>query len=157
MAKVKVWNDNKYPHTERYKGKEITIPAGEYIEMDYFDAVDFQGQFTPVRYLGTGAHDPACFKMIRVERPVGPVLPEEKNVFHATGKAFGSPAEMIAFAKAYAAANPEQIAEENTEADSGKVSMSKEQYENLLSRLAAVESERTEKKGPGRPRKEAAG
>lgn len=112
MAVVKVWNRNQYDHTEKFKGKEITIKAGEFIEMDYIDAIDFKGQFITPRMLGPNNPDPRFFKMIEVEQPTEAVVKEDPNVFHATGKAASSPAEMIAFAKAYAAMHPDLKAED---------------------------------------------
>lgn len=155
-ALVKVWNDNVHPHSERFKGKEITIPAKGYIEMDFIDAVDFQGQFTSMKKLGTGADDPRGFKMIRVERPAEPIFKDDPQVFHATGKNFGSPAEMAAFAKAFAAANPDLVAKDgDQDKASDRVSLSKTDFEQLMTRIAALESSQTDKRGPGRPKKEA--
>lgn len=154
MAKVKVWNDNKYPHTETFKGDKITIPAGGFIEMDYVEAVEFQGQFTPIKKLGTGADDPTGFKMIRVEQPKEPVFKEDPNMVHATGKMLGSPAEVLAFAKAYAAANPDLLPQKPEGVQDGSVTLSKAEFDGLLARMAALESQ-TEKRGPGRPKKQA--
>lgn len=64
---AKVWNDNDHPHTEKYKGNMIEIPPHKYIEMDRDEALQFQGQFTMPKKLGSGVPDPRYFKMIRVE------------------------------------------------------------------------------------------
>jgi hypothetical protein len=153
---VKVWNDNIYPHTERFKGEEITIPAKGYVEMDFIDAVDFQGQFTSMKKTGTGGDDPRGFKMIRVERPAEPLFKDDAQVFHATGKSFGSPSEMAAFARAFAAANPDLVAKEAEKgAAADTVTVSKSDFEALMARIGALESAQTEKRGPGRPKKEA--
>ncbi len=157
MPKVKVWNDNTHDHTEKFKDKILTVPAKGYIEMEYLDAVDFKGQYTPIKLLGTGAQDPAGFKMIRVEPPKEDLFTEDKNVFHGTGKQFSEPGELIAFAKAYAAQNPDLVAPKNPEVEDGRVSMSKQEFETLVARVNALESEKSGKRPPGRPRKEAAG
>ncbi len=48
LGRVKVWNDNTFDHVDKFKGKEISIPAGTFIEMDYFDAVDsYEFRSTP--------------------------------------------------------------------------------------------------------------
>ncbi len=86
MAKVKVWNDNKYPHTEMFKGDRIHIPAGEFIEMDWEEAMEFRGQFTGIKLLGDDSPDPAGFKMIRVEQPKEPIFKEGPLVCHANGE-----------------------------------------------------------------------
>jgi hypothetical protein len=93
MPLVKVWNDNKYPHVEKYQGKDIEIAAGKYIEMDYDDALQFQGKFKPPMINGQG-HDPRGFKMIRVERP--PVAKANPLMNHVTGSAAGSEDELKA-------------------------------------------------------------
>lgn len=68
--KVKVYNDNeKVPKwKETFKGEEVVIEFGKPIEMDFFDAHEFKGQYFPMRLLGDDAtQDPKTMKMIRVE------------------------------------------------------------------------------------------
>lgn len=67
MSLVKVWNDNKYPFSDTFKGDKITIGPGEHIEMDWDDAVEFRGQFYPPEFDGSGNQKAQSFKMIRVE------------------------------------------------------------------------------------------
>ena len=152
MAIVKVWNDNKHPHTEEFKGTKITIPAGGSIEMEWEEAIEFKGAFTSIKRDGSGNALPESYKMIRVERPAQLPFRDEKQVFHATGQTFQTPAEMVAFAKAYAAQNPDRVVE-GTSSDT--VSVKKEELDALLARVAALESQAPEKRGPGRPKKEA--
>lgn len=101
MALVRVWNDNVYPHEERFKGKLITIEPGQYIEMDDDDAQMFKGQFTQILKRGDGTFDPRSFKKIRVERL------EAKNVelnplfHHATGKVAKTQAEFDSWQRQY--------------------------------------------------------
>lgn len=64
---AKVWNDNKYPHSEMFKGDEVYIPAGSFIEMDYQEAIQFKGQMAPVKFNHDGIGTPETYKMIRVE------------------------------------------------------------------------------------------
>jgi hypothetical protein len=66
---VKVWNDNKYPHVEKFKGDTIRIPAGGYVEMDLYDATDFRGQYTPIVKGADEQPMPQSYKIIRIERP----------------------------------------------------------------------------------------
>lgn len=66
MGVAKVYNDNQYPHVEKFKGKTIEIPAKEFIEMDRDEALQFQGQFRAPRKRGDGTDDPRFFKKIRV-------------------------------------------------------------------------------------------
>lgn len=68
-GKVKVWNDNSVIWTESFKGEKITIPAKSFVEMDFYEAHEFKGQFSPVKLKGDGTQDPTTFKMIRVEMP----------------------------------------------------------------------------------------
>jgi hypothetical protein len=93
MALVKVWNDNKYPHVEKYQGRDIEIGPGDFIEMDYDDALQFQGKFKPPMINGQG-HDPRGFKKIRVERP--PVAKANPLMNHVTGQTAESSEELKA-------------------------------------------------------------
>lgn len=110
MAIVKVWNDHDRDHVEKFKGQEVRIAAGGYIEMDYIDAIDFKGQFFGMKMLGPNNPDPRYFKKIRVEEPTEPVVKPDPNMLHATGKSFGSAQEVIAMAKALATLNPDLVA-----------------------------------------------
>lgn len=153
---VKVWNDNVHPHKEMFKGVEITIPPGGSVEMDYIEAVEFKGQFTPPKTDGSGKPDPRFFKKIRVEQPKEPVFKETPNVLHATGQVADSAAAVLQMARAFAAANPDLVANDpDAERASGKVTISKAEYESLAARLAALEGAGETKRGPGRPKKEA--
>lgn len=143
MAVVKVWNRNTYDHTEKFKGQEITIRAGQFIEMDYIDAIDFKGQFIPPKTLGPNNPDPQHFKMIEVEQPTEPVVKEDPNVFHATGKAASTPAEMIAFAKAYAAMHPDLKADDPTAEAEGKKTVA-----NLEAEVARLKAQLEGKNKP---------
>jgi hypothetical protein len=86
MARVKVWNDNVHAHREEFKGQMVEIPAKSFIEMDYEDAVDFRGAFTPPKIKADGTHCPTGYKMIRVEQPTEPLFRETPLVNHATGQ-----------------------------------------------------------------------
>jgi hypothetical protein len=99
MSMVKVWNDNIYPHSEKFKGKDVDIPAGAFIEMDYDDAKQFQGQYKPPKMNGQG-HDPRGFKKIRVENP--PAAKVDPLMNHANGAVANNPAELKAMAKEFA-------------------------------------------------------
>ncbi len=76
MAKCKVWNMHGLgmTHTEMFKGDKIVIPPGQFIEMDYEDAVLFKGQYFPMKKKPTGEDDPASWKMIKLE-PIGSEAP----------------------------------------------------------------------------------
>lgn len=69
MAKWRVYN--RHPegmtHREKYKEQMITIPAGGFVLMDYEDAVQFRGQYFPMKKNAQGAPDPASFKVIHLE------------------------------------------------------------------------------------------
>jgi hypothetical protein len=154
MATVKVWNDHDREHVEKFKNQEIRIPAGGCIEMDYIDAIDFKGQYFGMKMLGPNNPDPRYFKKIRVEEPATPVVKEDPNMFHATGKAASSPQEIIAMAKALQMLNPElAVKDQDLDADLAKKSKSAElEAENarLRAQLAAIQG----KKKPGPKPKE---
>lgn len=91
MPVVKVWNDNVYEYKETFKGELKLIPAKGYIEMEYEDAIDFKGAYSPIITDGNGNHLPQGFKMIRVEQPPVIPAPELKLVNHATGAIAATP------------------------------------------------------------------
>lgn len=153
MPKVKVWNDNDYPHTETFKGEKITIAPHEHIEMEWEEAVEFRGQFTGIAPLAeNGEPDPRFFKMIRVEQ----VKPEEvfrdtPLVNHADGKVAATPEQLAAMIAQFAhlrVRDPE--AEKASPAQTSELADLKAQVEELRALLIT----QGEKKA-GRPKKEA--
>jgi hypothetical protein len=66
--KAKVWNDNKYVYTDTLNGDKVTIPAGEFIEMDYMDAVLLKGKIPKVKFDSGGLPMPESYQMLRVEQ-----------------------------------------------------------------------------------------
>ena len=67
LTSCKVWNDNIYDFTDKFKEKTITIPSGKYIEMDPFEANEFVGKFYPIKVLADDTPDPKSFKKLRKE------------------------------------------------------------------------------------------
>lgn len=96
--KVKVWNDNKYPHKEMFRGEMIEIGPGEFIEMEHMDAVQFKGQMSPIIRDADGAPTEKSFKKIRVEEP------------KADAKVASSDAELICQMCAYKAKDQVDLA-----------------------------------------------
>lgn len=72
MARVKVRNHNTYPFTQKFQGKDVFIGAkgapDDFVEMDEEDAVVFLGTYKPFKLDNKGMHDPAHFKMLKIER-----------------------------------------------------------------------------------------
>jgi hypothetical protein len=157
MAVVKVWNDNKYEHVESFKGNEVRIKPGEFVEMDYIDAKDFQGQFTGLKMKGPNDPDPTNFKMIRVEDPTEAVIKEDTNIVHATGQKAGSVAELITLLKAHTDANPDLVADD-AEAERANVKRSSE-IADLKAQVAELTAlvKGTFKGKPGKPKLKAQG
>lgn len=91
---VKVWNDNIYDFKEpNFKGQPIVVKAGEYITMDYEEAVEFQGKFSPMAPEDTAdAEIPKYFKKIRIEKPEGASVSPSvtEYVCQLTGKKFSN-------------------------------------------------------------------
>jgi len=65
---VKVHNLNKYDYKEVFKGSEVLIPAGGFVEMDYFEAKLFLSKLgvAPAK-LANGLFDPRTFKMLKID------------------------------------------------------------------------------------------
>lgn len=166
MAKAKVWNDNDYVHQEVFKGDKIVIEPHSFIEMDWEEAIQFKGQFTglaPIKeeadeFGGVGEPDPRFFKKIRVEH-VKPedIFPEHGTFINpATGKVFTTRQALEADTRAYAAQNSHRLVadpelDKQRAAQSDEIKALKDQVE----RLTAMHAAQGEKKGPGRPKKEA--
>lgn len=68
MPLVKVWNDNDYPHTEKFKGNEIKVPAHKFVTMEHEDAILFRGQYTPIITDADGQPTKQSRKMIRIQQ-----------------------------------------------------------------------------------------
>jgi hypothetical protein len=70
MAKWRVWNrhPNGLTHREKFKDEMIEIKSGEYVLMDYEDAVQFRGQYFPMKKDPMGAPDPKGFKVLELQR-----------------------------------------------------------------------------------------
>ncbi len=66
--KWRVYNNHPdgLTHKENFRGDEIIIKAGDFILMDYEDAVQFKGQYFPMTRTADGAQDPKSFKVIKL-------------------------------------------------------------------------------------------
>lgn len=95
--RAKVYNDNTFPHKEYFKGETVSIPAGEFIEMDYDEAIEFRGQFTSIVRDADNQPKKESFKMIRVV-PLGNHLDaaskSDPNKCLGCGKTLGSQGEL---------------------------------------------------------------
>lgn len=102
MPLVKVFNDNIYPHKERFKGEMVEIPAGGYVEMEWEEAMDFRGQFTGIAPIGAnGAPDERFFKKIRVEPLKEPIFKDASLIDPVTGRKHSSAEELRAVLSEY--------------------------------------------------------
>ena len=82
MAKWRVYN--RHPdgltHKEKFRDEPVEIKAGEFVLMDYEDAVLFRGQYFPMNKDPMGQPDRKSFKVIHIERdPDGEMEDEKKN------------------------------------------------------------------------------
>lgn len=160
MPQVKVWNDNDYPHQEMYKGETIRIAPKSSIEMDYEEAMQFAGQFTPIVKQADGRDDPRHFKKIRVEKPAQVLKDDPSMICHANGKRASTPEELQALLSEFAhlrANDPEaeKAAAAYRANEKSEVMSLKEQVEALRAQMAALASDKASKKPMGRPKKEA--
>jgi hypothetical protein len=67
MAQVKVYNDNTHPYTETFKDNKIVIPAGGFVEMEYYEAHEFKGTYKAIERDGDNQPLPSSYKKIRIE------------------------------------------------------------------------------------------
>ena len=79
--KVKVWNDNTVDLEEEFKGQKIKIPAGDFIEMGRSQAVQFKGQYKPMKIDGMKQQTKASMKILRLEplKGKGSSKPDKKE------------------------------------------------------------------------------
>ena len=80
MYSVRVYNDNIYPYKEKFKGDLVEIPSKKFVDMDYFDAVEFLGQYTPIQLDGGGAPLPTSYKMLRIVKQNDFKLEDSKKI-----------------------------------------------------------------------------
>ena len=81
---VRVYNDNVHPYSEKYKGRQITIPSKGYIEMDLNEAHHFLGTNPGIANRdASGLQSPETYKKLRIERPQ-----ETKTKAQAQAKSF---------------------------------------------------------------------
>jgi len=68
MSQWRVYNKHSMgmTHREKFRDEFIEIKAGEFILMDYEDAVQFKGQYFPMKKRPSGEDDPASWKMIQL-------------------------------------------------------------------------------------------
>jgi hypothetical protein len=146
---ARVWNDNQYPHTERFKGQDITIPAGGFIPMDYDEAMEFRGQYTAI--LTDGEKNPLqeYKKIIRVEKLEDGVDAPLPLRCHVTGKLASSPEEL----KRMNAEHLDMLADPKVRDE--VVEARTKELEAEVAALRAQLEAKDVKRGPGRPRKDA--
>lgn len=99
MAKAKVYNKHSHglTHTEKFKDRTIVIKAGDFVEMDYEEAVEFKSQYFPMKFGPDEVQLPESFKMIEIVPIADPVAErdgKESFVCQLTGKKFGSASEL---------------------------------------------------------------
>ena len=132
-GRARVWNEHRdgLTYEENWKGQKIRIEAGKYIEMDYYEAVEFKSHPTPIKLTPENTHDPRGFKPLRVEqiKDEASTLESTPGVFvcHVNGKQFSTEKELTDYVKA--------------------------NFSHLLTTDAEGEEE-VKRRGRGRPRKE---
>ncbi len=148
---VKVHNDNVHDHKEEFKGTKLLIPAGGFIEMEYEEAVQFQGQCTGIAPVGEdGAPDARFFKMIRVDH----VKPEE--VFkddgltnHLNGRKASTAEELRAVLAEFAHL---RVVDKDAEASAPKADSDVvNELKRQVAELTALVKDKLTPKKPGRP------
>lgn len=104
MAKAKVYNRHSHglTHKENFKGQPIVIKAGECIEMDYEEAVEFKSQYFPMKLGPDEVQLPESYKMIEII-PIDDPAASKAETFKCqlTGKSFGTAAELDQHLKQY--------------------------------------------------------
>lgn len=116
-AKWRVYNRHPlgFTHTEMLREEKIVIPAGDFVLMDYEDAVQFRGQYFPYKKLGDETQDPKSFKCISIEPDTGATVPKtEAFVSALDGKKFATAKELKAHEKVLAQENVDLLVKDET-------------------------------------------
>lgn len=82
MEKVRVYNDNTVTHIENFRGDEIRIPAGGYLEMPRDEAIYFKSQMVPLKKDGQGRQTLESMKKIRITPIDGEKEAQPKEIVH---------------------------------------------------------------------------
>lgn len=102
-GKWRVYNVHKdgLTHSEKFRGDPVVIKAGDYVLMDYEDAIQFRGQYFPMQMDGDNQQIPASMKMIKLvpDSPDAAPAVKMKFVCQRDGKEFSSAAELEAYTK----------------------------------------------------------
>lgn len=103
-TKWRVYNMHRdgLTHKEKFKDELIEIPYGKYVLMDYEDAVQFRGQYFPMKMDAQGVQDPTTYKMIKIEADSASseVTSVKKFISPMDGKEFHSQHELDAYIEA---------------------------------------------------------
>lgn len=101
MSKWRVYNrhpDNT-THREKFRGDDVVIPGGEYVLMDYEDAIQFKGQYFPIRLTGENIQARDSYKCIELKADGEAAVPAPFYVSPVDGKKFNSQQELDAYIK----------------------------------------------------------
>jgi len=66
MSNVEVHNLNVHPYIEFFKGRQISIPAKGFIEMEANEAVELKGTMSKIVRDGDGTPLPISYKMLKI-------------------------------------------------------------------------------------------
>ncbi len=95
MNNVRVYNDNVFPYKEVFRGEMIEIPPKGFIEMDFYEAIDFKGTYSPIKTDGGGKPLAESYKIIRIVTPENFQAEDAKNnICHSCSKTFLSAKEL---------------------------------------------------------------
>ena len=67
MPKIRIWNDNVHPYTEKFGDEMIKILPGKFLDMEADDAIRFVGTYAPIELDGMGQQKPESYKKLRKE------------------------------------------------------------------------------------------
>lgn len=91
---ARIWNNSDKEYREKFKAKEIVIPARGYVDMEYYEAVYFVGTFAPSMKDERGQWIKS--KPLRLEKlfDLDPNWKPNQFVSHADGKSFNTEDEL---------------------------------------------------------------
>lgn len=148
MATARVFNDNVHPYRETFKGTLIEIPVGGSVDMDFEEALQFEGTARSMIKNAGGQQCPTSFKKLRVVPLSAVPLAPAPLICHATGKVAADAAELARWN-----AENEHLLHDDAK---DTVEALKAKDAEIASLRAQLEATAVPTRGkPGRPRKDA--
>jgi len=131
-GRARIWNHGKEEHVEKFRDEVIRIPAGGSVDMDYYDAVLFMGQWYPSVKNDAGEYI-KC-KPLKMQKLFSDVQEATGFISHADGKIFATEKEL----KAHLDENKDKFVPQVNEELDKKLAAQSQKNDDKLTKLLSV-------------------